>query len=242
MILVTTTLVCHMHARRDLISVAEAASLLRLHPSRIRAMAQAQQLDAEKVAGRWLINRVSLEYRRNTDVVDGRPYSAANAWALLCLAEGCPVDWVTASALSRLRRKLRTYGLLGLAPRLRARAELMSLRAHSSALHRIAMEPDVVQAGASAAKDNGIDIQASDEVEAYVAHERVGDIVAKYHLEPSDRPNVLLRVVPDDLRFAWKNCIGGVLVAVDLFESQDPRSQRAARQFLERFEASPRDH
>lgn len=230
-----------MPVHHELISVQEAASRLNVHPSRVRAMAQARQLDAEKVADRWLIDPSSLQRRAESVVAQGRPYSPANAWALLCLAEGEPVDWVSPSALSRLRSKLRSRGLLDLAPRLRARADVMRLRAHPSALPRIGEEPDVVKAGISAARDAGLNIQASEELEAYISRSRLNNILKKYHLAESDQPNVLLRVVDDDESFPWQRCIGPAVVAIDLFESHDPRSRRAARQFLNCFEIALQD-
>jgi len=199
-------------------------------------MARAQQLEADKIAGRWLIHRASLDRRQDADIVDGRPYSAANAWALLCLSDGLPVDWVSPSALSRLRSKLRSHGLLALAPRLRARAHRLSFRAHPSALQRIAQEPEVVKSGVSAAFEAGSDIQAAEELEAYVSAARVDALASRYHLEPSDRPNLVLHVVGDDLPFAWENCVGRACIAIDLLESDDPRSRRAARELLERLE------
>ncbi len=227
-----------MHAGSGFVSAAEAASKLKVHPSRVRAMAQARQLDSKKIAGRWLIDQASLDRRCDSEVVDGRPYSPANAWALLCLADGRQVDWVGPSALSRLRRKLKSYGLFALAPRLRLRAQVMSFWVHPAVFRRLVMEPDVVKAGAGAAAEYGIDIQASDELDIYIPRRRVDDIVAKYQLKPSDRPNIVLRVVEDDQGFDWRRGVGGALVAVDLFESQDPRSRRAAREFLERFDSS----
>jgi len=229
-----------MSIQSDLVSVSEAAERLNLHPSRVRAMAHAGQLEAEKIAGRWLIHRASLERRRDADIVDGRPYSPANAWALLCLAESRPVDWVSPSALSRLRSKLRSHGLLALAPRLRARARSLSFRAHPSALRRIAKEPGVVKSGVSAAAEAGMDIQAGEELEAYVSDAQADALVANYHLEPSDRPNLLLHVVGDDVPFDWQNCVGRACIAIDLLESGDPRSRRAAMEFLERLNFPPR--
>jgi hypothetical protein len=226
----------------NLISVVEAASQLNVHPSRVRAMAHAQQLNAEKIAGRWLIDQASIDHRQESVVVNGRPFDSANAWALLSIAAGHSVDWLSPSALSRLRGKLRNRGLSGLAPRLRARAQPMYLRAHPSVLDRIASEPGVVKAGVSAAAASGIDIQSSDELEAYVSRGRVDSIVVKYHLEPSDRPNVVLRVVADDDPFHWQGRVGPAIAAIDLYESRDPRSRRAAKQFLERFDAERHHH
>lgn len=226
-----------MFAQDTPISVSDAAMQLDLHPSRVRAMATSGQLDARKVGGRWLIDQSSVERRRESDVVDGRPFSPANAWALLCLAEGDSVDWVSRSALSRLRSGLRYRGLRDLAPRLRSRAQRVNLRAHPAALDRITSEPDVVKAGVSAAAEVGIDVLPSEELDVYVPSGRVQDVIDKYGLEPSDRPNVVFRVVADDDPFPWQGCVGPAVAAIDLFESRDPRSRRAARDFLERIDA-----
>lgn len=214
------------------VPVSEAASALEVHPSRIRAMVSAGQLEAQKVAGRWFIDRSSLERRHLVDPGDGRPFSPANAWALLCLAEGESVDWVSQSALSRLRNHLKHRSLDELAPKLRSRARMMRLRGHSSALDRIADEPGVVRAGASAAKDVGIDIQANGELEVYVSDRLANELVRKYHLEPSDRPNVLFRVVSEEVPFIWQDCVGPAVAAVDLIESVNARSRRAGKEYL----------
>ena len=144
----------------SLIPVAEAASRLDVHPSRIRAMALAGQLDALKIAGRWLIDEASIEHRLESDIANGRPFSSKNAWALICIAQGERVDWISSSERSRLRRQLSERGLSDLAPRLRTRAEVLRLRAHPAALDRIASEDSVVRAGVSAAAEHGLDIQA----------------------------------------------------------------------------------
>jgi len=224
-----------MFAQDNLLSAADAALQLDLDPSRVRAMAHSGQLVAKKIGGRWLIDQSSVEHRRESEVVDGRPFSAPNAWALLCLAEGESVDWVSRSALSRLRSALRNRGLHGLAPRLRSRAQPMYLRAHPAALDRMASEPDVVRAGVSAASGVGIDVLPSEELDVYLPSGRVEDVVSKYGLEASDRPNVVLRVIADVDPFPWQDCVGPAVVAIDLFESHDPRSRRAAQQFLDRF-------
>ncbi len=225
-----------MPIQSDFVSVPEAAQRLGVHPSRVRAMVRAGQLEAEKVAGRWLIHRTSLDRRQDADIVEGRPYSAPNAWALLCLSEGRPVHWIDPSALSRLRAKLRSHGLLALAPRLRTRAQRLSFRAHPSALERLPREPGVVKSGVSAASEAGMDIQADDELEAYVSASQVDALVSRYHLEPSERPNLVLHVVADDLPFAWEHCVGRACIAIDLLESDDPRSRRAAKELLERLD------
>ena len=93
-----------------------------------------------------------------------------------------------------------------------------------------------MKSGVSAASEAGIDIQAGEELEAYVSAARVDALASRYHLEPSDRPNLVLHVVGDGLPFAWENCVGRACIAIDLLESDDPRSRRAARELLERLE------
>ncbi len=92
-----------------------------------------------------------------------------------------------------------------------------------------------MKSGVSAASEAGIDIQAGDELEAYVSAVRA-DLVSRYHPEPSDRPNLVLHVVADDLPFAWQDCVGRACIAVDLLESHDARSRRAAKELLKRLD------
>lgn len=214
------------------IPVSEAADILDVHPSRIRAMVKAGQLDAEKLAGRWFVNRSSLERRCSVDSPDGRPFSPINAWALLSLAEGRRADWVDKSSQSRLRGHLRRRPWEELVPRLRSRASSVRLRAHPSALDRLVQESGVILAGISAAGRYGIEIQPSDELEAYVYEARADELIQRYRMEPSERPNVVFHVVPDDVPSDWQECVGGAVSAIDLIESLDPRSRRAGKEYL----------
>lgn len=217
------------------IPVSEAADILEVHPSRVRAMVNAGQLDAEKLAGRWFVSRSSLEQRRSMESPDGRPFSAVNAWALLCLADGKRADWVDRSARSRLRSHLRRRSWEALVPRLRSRARSVRLRAHPAALDRLEQESGIILAGISAASRYGIDVQPSDEFEAYVYEARADELIQRYRMEPSERPNVLLHVVPDDVPSDWQQCVGGVVAAIDLIESLDARSRRAGKEYLDNF-------
>ena len=214
------------------IPISEAANILKVHHSRVRAMVNAGQLDAQKLAGRWFVERSSLERRRFLDSPDGRPFSPINAWALLCLAQGNRPEWVDKSARSRLRGHLKRRSWQELVPRLRSRARPVRLRAHPSALGRLANESGIILAGVSAASRYGIDIQPSEELEVYVYQARAGELIQRYKLEASDRPNVVFRVVSDDLPPDWQECVGGAVAAIDLVESMDLRSQRAGRGYL----------
>lgn len=216
--------------------VSDAAHILDVHPSRVRAMVKAGQLEAEKLAGRWFINRSSLEQRSAVGSPDGRPLSPANAWALLCIASGNRADWVDKSVQSRLRGHLRRRSWEELVPRLRSRANAQRLRAHPAAIDRLASEAGVVLSGVSVASQYGIDIMPSDELEAYVYEARAQELIRQYMMEPSERPNVILHVVPDEVPSDWQNCVRGHVAALDLRESLDARSQRAGINYLHNLE------
>lgn len=55
---------------RDLISVAEAAEILGVTPTRIRALIKDKRLVAYKPKGRWLVDRKSVESRQHNAILD----------------------------------------------------------------------------------------------------------------------------------------------------------------------------
>lgn len=67
----------------DYFTVADAATEISVSQARIRAMIDANQLDADKVAGRWLINSDSVHARRNNVRRGGRPFLQRNVWELI---------------------------------------------------------------------------------------------------------------------------------------------------------------
>ena len=138
------------------------------------------------------------------------------------------------SALSRLRSRLRRDGVVESAPRLRRRATTLLLRADPDDLPHIAGEPRVVWTGISAADEHGLDVTDRSVLEAYVSEEDVNRLIDAFFLEPSARPNLILRAVPgpwpfpDDTRIAPR-----VVAALDLAESDDARARRAGLEVLE---------
>ncbi len=215
------------------IPVAEASVVLEVHPSRVRAMIAAGQLAANKVGGRWFVDRRSVENKRSQGSVDGRPFSEANAWALLCLSEGKEPDWVSRWELSRLRRRLREDGLEKLAPRLRNRASKKQFRAHPSLLKKLREDPRLIPSGVSMAAEHQIDIVELNAFEAYVSREDLEGVVAQNYLEPSRGPNVIFHVAAAEwLQRCAHHAMGPVVSAIDLFEADDEKSRRAGREFL----------
>jgi hypothetical protein len=116
------------------------------------------------------------------------------------------------------------------------RAERLDLRAHSSDITRISADASVVRTGVRCAAEAGFGLIASEApLEAYVDQATANRLIERYRLASSSRPNIVLRVVPDDLR-SW---LGGPLaprpaIALDIAEDMDPRAQDAARAALAR--------
>lgn len=95
--------------------------------------------------------------------------------------------------------------------------------------------PGVVAGGVSALNAHGVGLIVSGQAEAYVPESRAAELADRFALDAgSDRPNVRLRVISDDdWPFeAGQRVAPAPVVAVDLLDSDDERSQRAARELL----------
>jgi excisionase family DNA binding protein len=219
-----------------LVSAAEAAGRLGVTPRRVYALIRDGQLPAERIGGRLLIDRKDVDARLAGEPAVGRPFSARRAWVLLLLAAGEDPVGIDASTISKLRRLLRDRDLWSMRAKLGDRAERHSLRAHSSDIARLEAEPGVVRTGARVAAEAGLGLLAPDaSLELYLDRATADRLTAKYRLAPSPRPNVVLRVVPDDVR-GW---LRGPLaprpaIALDLAEDRDARARDVAREALAR--------
>jgi excisionase family DNA binding protein len=219
----------------DWISSAEAAERLGMTSGRVRELIASGAIRAHRVGNRFLVSRDAVDARASHEPVVGRRFSPRRAWAIILLASGIVPPGLDPVTLSKLRRILREKDLWSIRLRLASRAESRELRAHSSDLARLEAEPGVVRTGARHAEAAGLDLVAPDApVELYVDAPTANRLASRYRLRPSDRPNVLLHVVPADVR-SW---LSGPLaprhaVALDLAGERDPRSQEVARTFLE---------
>lgn len=219
----------------DDLSAADAARLLGVTPRRIYALIDCGRLPAIRVGGRLFIARQDVESRvQDGAVLEGRPFSIRRAWALIMLADGRAMPHLDPPTRSRLRKILRERSLWSIRARLCRRAERLELRAHPSDLDRIDAEPGLVRTGPRSAAEAGLGLIAPDAVrEVYVSATLAEHLRSRYQLVLSDRPNLILRVVPDDLDpgvdgpYAPRSAI-----ALDLAEDPDPRSQSVAREVL----------
>lgn len=218
----------------SVLGVAAAAVDLGVSPRRVRQMLADGVLAGERVGRAWVIESEQLRQVEHRRPEVGRPWSAASAWAVLGLADG---EEPGLSPVERFRaRKRLAQGLDCVAGRLCARANPQPFYAHPGVLNRLAEAPRVVRGGVSAAAAHGADLVVGDAFEGYVRAGDVAALVDRFGLDDQvSRPNVLLRVIED---VVWpfmpgQSAAGRAVVAVDLLESEDPRSRRAGADLLE---------
>jgi len=182
----------------------------------------------------WVIDGDQLRRIEHRRFEAGRPWSPMSAWAVLALADGDEPD-LSPVGRSRARKRL-AQGLDHVAGRLYSRAERQWFYAHPGVLQRLGEAPQVVRSGISAGAEHGADLVVGDGFEGYVRAGDLDGLVPRFGLDDqADRPNVLFRVIAD---LAWpfrpgQRSAGRAVVAVDLLESDEPRTRRAGTELLE---------
>ncbi|MDE0320606.1 MAG: helix-turn-helix domain-containing protein [Acidimicrobiaceae bacterium] len=217
------------------IGIASAARHLDVSARRVHQLVAAGQLSGRRIGRSWVLDRAEVQRFARSRPESGRPWSPSSAWNVLALANG---EAVRGSPVDRSRAKKRLrLGLEPLAKRLSSRARSRWFYAHPGVHAEVLSHPVVVSSGVSALSDHHVDLVVSDQAEAYVPESRVPELAGRFALDgDADRPNVRLRVVSDD---DWpfeegQRVAPAPVVAVDLLEADDDRSQRAARDLLAR--------
>lgn len=217
----------------SMLGVAEAAAELGVSPRRVRQMLADGVLAGERVGRAWVIEPEQLRQVEQRRPEVGRPWSPVSAWAVLALADGEDPDLPPVER-SRAKKRL-AQGLDRVAGRLDARAARRRFYAHPGVLGRLADAPGVVRGGISAAAEHGEDLVVGERFEGYVRAGDLDDLVSQFGLDDqAARPNVLLRTVYDAVWPFQPGQIwaGRAIVAVDLLESDEPRSRRAGADLL----------
>jgi hypothetical protein len=225
-----------------LISVPDAADALGLSPARVRLLAANGGLPAQKIGGRWLVERNGVEKRRSRGSAGGRPFAPRNAWAVLGLASGEEVDQIDSVTRSRLRRLLSFEGLSSLALRLEGRAEVRHYSGHPGEISHVLADTQLVAAGVSAAQAIGLDLMSGNEADGYVSNSDLDGFVDEHALFSAATvdSNVVLRLVPSDV---WAEFLKGrphaseAAIALDLAEDVDSRSRAAGEKLLRRLDS-----
>jgi hypothetical protein len=224
-----------------LISVPDAADALGLSPARVRLLAANGGLPAQKIGGRWLVERNGVEKRRSRGSAGGRPFAPRNAWAVLSLASGEEVDQIDSVTRSRLRRLLSFEGLSSLALRLERRAEVHRYSGHPGEIRHVLADKRLVASGVSAAQEIGLDLMSGNEADGYVSASDLDGFVQEHALFSAAAvdSNVVLRLVPGDV---WAEFLKGrphaseAAIALDLAEDVDSRSRASGKDLLRRLD------
>jgi hypothetical protein len=117
---------------------------------------------------------------------------------------------------------LKGRGLLELLPRVQERATCRGFLIGAEQLVDILADPRLVLGGSSAARLLEWDVpEGSWPVEAYLAERQLAEVVEDYALDRDDqRPDLLLRAVPEPWPFASQGRVAPALIAaLDLSES-----------------------
>ncbi len=243
----------------EYVCVGRAARRLGLHPSRVRALIAAGELEGYREGPMWFVDPVSLFRRKQAKVPRGAPFRPENAWAVLILkAWGAP-PYMLPHRLSRARRVARRSEWTALVPRLRHRASIERLAADPELLPRLSREPGLLLSGVCAARHyggswrgaprpcgsdelaGGLVTERSTErpgvVEAYLPAGEFLRLERKFLLEPCVDPNVILHLV----RGAWPFEAGwrvtpAPVIALDLVDWHMPRLASAGRDLLRQVE------
>jgi excisionase family DNA binding protein len=218
----------------DWVSVTEAATSLGLTRQRVGKLVASGALRGRRAGNQILIRRADVDARLDLHPTGGRPYSPRRAWALILLASGIVPPGLDYATLSKLRSVVRQQTLWSIRSRLVLRAERRELRAHTSDLPRLEAEDGIIRTGARYARQAGLGLIASDApVEFYLDASTANRIQKRYRLRASDSPNVILHVIPDEVR-GWltEPVAPRPAVALDLGDDDDPRSRKVAREAL----------
>lgn len=228
----------------NVVSVPDAAAALGLDPSRVRALAAAGAIPAQKIGGIWLLDADDVERRRGQRVPAGRPLAPRNAWRVLLSASGGGHDpRANAADRWRSREALKRYGLDGLRPRLANHAEVSAYWALAGELRALHERNDVVWGGLSAAGGHDLGLLSDDRVDAYLPASLLPSIVSDHALALVRRrdANVILRAVPDD---AWLLDAPGLApaaaVALNLADDADPRLARVGHELIAKLDRGAR--
>jgi excisionase family DNA binding protein len=233
----------------NLISVADAAERLGVSERQVRRLAEAGELSARRVGGRWLIDVEAVRDRSRSEPRSGRPLSPGMAWAVLAAAnfahegdEDRPSPFGARIEDRRLRYRLRALLADAPPPRqwnqwLRHRADAKRVWVHPGVLDRLAGDDRVHPAGGSVVAASGVGIAAGDHRSFYVEEGVVDEVLADYRAQYSDEGQVVMMVVPKEISAAVLGGSGepvmSAIALVDLLASTDARERHVAAEALD---------
>ncbi|MEX0580592.1 MAG: hypothetical protein WD228_05730 [Mycobacterium sp.] len=207
------------------------AEVLGISARQVARLARAGELTVSRtVGGALLVDGASVHRLAKHGRHNGRPWTAATAWAALALLSGERVDWLDVAAMSRLRHRLRASGASELCWTTRRRATVHRMRGWGK-------DTGLLHSGVSALRDPAMselfDLTAVERgADGYVCARDFADLVTTLGLVEDRDGDVTVRVVTDDSGYGVDH-VPTAAVAVDLAESLDTRESAAGLRVLE---------
>jgi hypothetical protein len=180
------------------IDVREFAQKRNISERRVLQLIEQGDLRARKLSSRWLIDAAELSNPSNL----ARPMSPKMSKAFLDLLSKSELPVLLDSAEKfRLRKrfvllKQHQEPALLLKSWLRKRAENRHYGINVKDLNQIRQEPKIIPSGVS---DPRSGLSANNFFEGYVNKNWIKAVEKKYLLVPSNKPNVILRIVDEEL-------------------------------------------
>lgn len=208
-----------------------SAEVLGVSVRQIARLARAGELTVTRtVGGALLLDGASVHRLAKQDRHNGRPWAAATAWAALALLSGERVDWLDASAMSRLRHRLRASSAPELCWMTRRRATVHRMRGWGK-------DTGLLHSGVSALRDPAVSERfnltpVNSGFDGYVCARDFASVTTALGLVDDLDGDMTVRVVPEDAGYAVDHVLTAA-VAVDLAGSLDTRESAAGMRVLE---------
>lgn len=228
----------------SVITTEQAAERLGVSVRRVRALIAQGDVLASRVGRDYLVEAESLA-RLGINRARGRSLSPRMSWVALLSDLGTrDFEWVAGAAgLSRSEcarvRVLRERAVEDWSWLARRRATTKRYSVRDGYVDRLLADPRVVRSGLSAIRDYEVDLAVRRGTgEVYVAQDDSDVLATDYLLRAEPAGSLIVHVVDDSLllgSFRSAPVMTAATVAVDLAESEDVRTRRAAYDLLRRI-------
>ncbi len=202
------------------LGVSQYAKQMNISRGRVLQLIYAGDVQARKIAGRWIINQSELG--RHPKI--SRPLSPRMANAFLEILSkqeiSIKLDPSERSRLSKKIKELKEHDdpALLLSSWLKKRGDFVALSANKNDLEKIRKQSEILLSGVSAF---GSELSDVDKIEGYISKKDFSKIVRKYLLVKSDNPNVFLRQIEVSVR---EELVPGLTLS-DLSDKYGPRER-----------------
>jgi hypothetical protein len=210
-----------------LLGVAEAAERLGVSIRQVQYLAARGEI---RMVARGVVDAASVDrHLAVRATVHRRAWSEMTAWGAVALLSGVVPQWLGASQVSRLRRRLRSLSATQVVERARGRARVTRYVGHSRGGDRVAAE--LTSSLRDSAATGLVD---SRDVDGYLAVGNVDALIRRHGLKRDDEGRVTLRATSASMEMIEGLAEAGpILAALDLAESLDARERAAGLRVLD---------